>query len=110
VRAGDDAADARWWPAEDPPALAFDHALILAAGLERLARKLETIASASRSAPPVFTPAQLAQAYAHLVGCEPQAIAPDVALLRAGLIEVHGSVPQRDGSVTPLYGFMPSYA
>ncbi len=36
--AGDDAAEARWWPLEklDRSALAFDHALILAAGQRRL--------------------------------------------------------------------------
>lgn len=39
THAGDDAADARWWPLSslDRAALAFDHALILAAGQRRLA-------------------------------------------------------------------------
>ena len=36
LRAGDDAAEAAWFPARDLPPLAFDHAEIVAAGLARL--------------------------------------------------------------------------
>ncbi|RMF14352.1 MAG: NUDIX hydrolase [Candidatus Dadabacteria bacterium] len=36
VRAADDARDARWFPLDDPPPLAFDHAHILAAARRRL--------------------------------------------------------------------------
>jgi len=40
-RAGDDAADARWWPTRDLPQLAFDHAKILNCGLKQLQRELQ---------------------------------------------------------------------
>lgn len=36
VQAGDDAADARWWPVTRPPRLAFDHRRILATAIRRL--------------------------------------------------------------------------
>ncbi len=36
ARAGDDAAEARWFPVEDLPETAFDHADIISAGLQKL--------------------------------------------------------------------------
>lgn len=39
VRAGDDAADARWWPLDAPPPLAFDHGDILNEVREALKRE-----------------------------------------------------------------------
>lgn len=38
--AGDDAREVAWFPVDDPPAMAFDHADILAAALGQLAGKL----------------------------------------------------------------------
>ena len=40
VRGMDDASDARWWPVESVPPLAFDHALMLRRALQALRRTI----------------------------------------------------------------------
>jgi len=61
--AGSDAAAAAWHPAAAPPRLAFDHAVILADGLERARAKLEYTPLAAAFCPPEFTVAQLREVY-----------------------------------------------
>lgn len=65
LRAGTDAAKAQWLPvhALDRTALAFDHADILAAGLERLAGKMEYTTIAAQLVPEEFTLSALRDVY-----------------------------------------------
>lgn len=62
-RAGDDAAEARWFPVSDLPELAFDHAEILVCALARLRARVGAIASGYELLPGSFTLAELQAAY-----------------------------------------------
>lgn len=62
-RGGDDAADAQWFSAYHPPALAFDHRDILEYAITRLRYKLEYSAVGFQLLPETFTLRQLQQAY-----------------------------------------------
>jgi 8-oxo-dGTP diphosphatase len=57
------APDAAWHPATDPPPVAFDHATILADGVERLRRDLWRGDAARGLVPEPFTLAELRRAY-----------------------------------------------
>ena len=67
-RGGDDAAEARWWPAHHPPPLAFDHAEILDYALQRLRYKLEYSAVGFELLPERFTLSALQDAYQTILG------------------------------------------
>lgn len=58
-----DASDAAWFPAAKPPALAFDHAEILAIGLERLRGKVRYEPIGFELLPEKFTLSQLQHLY-----------------------------------------------
>jgi 8-oxo-dGTP diphosphatase len=61
--AGTDAAAAAWHDVAAPPRLAFDHARILADGVERARAKLEYTSLAAAFCPPEFTIARLREVY-----------------------------------------------
>lgn len=69
---GGDAASAAWHPAESstPRRLAFDHAGILQAGIERARAKLEYTPLATAFCAPAFTVAQLRRVYEVVWGVE----------------------------------------
>ena len=69
-RAGDDAARAQWFDADNLPALAFDHAAIVALARRRLGSDLERTTLAAPFLPKAFTLAEL-RALHELIRGEP---------------------------------------
>jgi 8-oxo-dGTP diphosphatase len=69
-QAGSDAAESAWHPVAGVGPLAFDHATILAAGVERARAKLEYTTLAASFCPPEFTVSQLRGIYEAVWGTE----------------------------------------
>jgi 8-oxo-dGTP diphosphatase len=63
LMAGADAAEARWFPAEELPKLAFDHRTIVDYALERLRNKLEYTTVGFQLLPEKFTLTELQEVY-----------------------------------------------
>jgi len=104
-RAGDDAAEARWWSVYDLPPLAFDHADILAYALQRLRYKLEYTAVGFELLPEVFTLGELQAAYEVILGEELDKRNFRRKILDAGVIEQTGAHRTGEGRPARLYRF-----
>src|SRR5580700_7128339 len=70
AKAATDAANAEWFPVSKVPKLAFDHADILAAALERLKGKVRYEPIGFELLPPKFTLSQLQHLYEVVLGTE----------------------------------------
>lgn len=104
-RAGDDASKARWWPMDDLPPLAFDHADILAYALQRLRYKLEYSAVGFELLPETFTLSDLQAAYEVILGEELDKRNFRRKILNADVIEETGGYRTGEGRPARLYQF-----
>ena len=104
-QAGDDAAEACWWAVAQLPALAFDHAEILAYALKRLRYKLEYTAVGFELLPEVFTLSQLQAAYEIILGERLDKRNFRRKILRAEVIEAMGQTRTGEGRPARLYRF-----
>ena len=96
--AGTDASHARYTPVARARALAFDHAAILADGVERARAKLEYTPLATAFCPPQFTVAELRKVYEIVWGepLDPRNFHRKVTGVR-GFLEPTGDTTTRDG-------------
>lgn len=70
LKAGTDAADAGWYPIEDLPEVAFDHAEIIETARIRLSAKMEYSTIGLQFMPAEFTLSQLQVVYEQAIGRE----------------------------------------
>ena len=105
VEGCDDAKDARWWPVDQLPPLAFDHDKILKVGLQRLKSKLRWQPVGFEMLPEKFTITCLRKVYETILGHNLDKANFRKRVLRYGLLHDTGeTIPARPQSAT-LYRF-----
>jgi 8-oxo-dGTP diphosphatase len=102
-QAGDDAARAQWFDADQLPPLAFDHAQILALARRRLTAALEATTLAASFLPEAFTLAELRALHELIRGepIEPRAFRKRILAL--DLVEETGAVRSQGRRAALLY-------
>jgi 8-oxo-dGTP diphosphatase len=97
VRGADDAAEAGWFAAYEPPELAFDHARILTCALDHLRQMLDYIPVAWPLLPEAFTLPQLQVVYEVLLHRRLDSSPFHKRMLAAGLLEQAPASGQMSG-------------
>jgi 8-oxo-dGTP diphosphatase len=105
LRAGDDAADARWWSMYELPTMAFDHAGILDYALTRLRYKLEYSAVGFELLPEKFTLSELQGAYELILGETLDRGNFRKKLRKAAIVEATRETRRTGGRPARLYRF-----
>jgi len=97
VRGADDAAEARWFAAYEPPLLAFDHAKILACALDHLREMLDCTPVARPLLPEAFTLPQLQAVYGALLNQRLDPSSFHKKMLATGILEQAPASGQASG-------------
>lgn len=101
------APPAGWFPVEALPALAGDHAEILAYALRRLRYKLEYSAVGFQLLPEAFTLSELQKTYEHILGETLDKRNFRRRILEAGIIEPTDALRGGEGRPARLYRYRP---
>ena len=105
VEAGSDAREARWWPLNNLPVLAFDHDRISQYALTRLRYKIEYSAVGFRLMPEDFTLSELQRAYEIILGEPLDKRNFRRRIIEAEVIEPTDDVRTGEGRPARLYRF-----
>lgn len=106
VKGGDDAADARWFPISDVPALAFDHDRILRVALCRLKEMMHFKPVGFELLPEVFTMPQLQDLYESILEVKFDRRNFSSKMLKLGILTEIGHRPENAGPRIPVtYSF-----
>ncbi len=103
--AADDAADARWWPTTQLPALAFDHDVIIAYALKHLRDTLPWSTTGSQLLPPLFTMEALRRVHEAILEDTLDQRSFHRRMVESGVVRDSGT-HGKDGSQPPLYAFV----
>ncbi|MDD5468271.1 MAG: NUDIX domain-containing protein [Anaerolineales bacterium] len=104
---GSDASQARWFPIDELPKLAFDHNDIIAYGLRRLRYKLEYSAVGFQLLPEDFTLGELQRTYEIILGEKLDKRNFRRRILQAGIIEPTPRFKSGEGRPARLYRYRP---
>lgn len=104
LRAGD-GSQARWFPVERLPELAFDHHEIIAYALRRLRYKLEYTAAGFELLPETFTLTELQRTYEMILGEKLDKRNFRRRILEAGIIEPTARLKSGEGRPARLYRY-----
>lgn len=107
LSAGGDASRVEWFPADNPPPLAFDHSEIVSYALRRLRYKLEYTAVGFELLPEHFTLSELQAIYEHILGIKLDKRNFRRRILEAGVIEATAYQKTGDGRPARLYRYRP---
>jgi 8-oxo-dGTP diphosphatase len=104
---GDDARQARWWPVDCLPELAFDHNEIVGYALRRLRYKLEYTALGFELLPDEFTLSEIQHTYEMILGEKLDKRNFRRRILGAGIIEPTPHLRGGEGRPARLYRYRP---